>query len=135
MANRRLDYLDAQELAASILNITESDDTDNTDAVEDALAKKFEISAETFQEIAEELFNRIDVGISPLTNEAYIGFVNKERNMFFVKEDISSQFIGLVVQWSTEGEKLEPGKGFQKEITDMDGNVEFIITIKKPKAE
>lgn len=132
MANRRLDYLDAQELAASILNIS---DTDDTDAIEDALAKKFDISPETFQEIAQELFKRIDVGISPLTNSAFIGFVNQERNMFIVKEDITSQFIGLVVQWATEDEKLEPGKGFQKDITDMDGDVEYTITIKKPKAE
>lgn len=126
MANK-IDSFEVEELAASICDI----DSEETEEIEEALQAKYDVDLDTFGKICDGLFNRIDLGISPLTNTPMLGFSNVEKNRWFVKKEILSPFIGAVVQWVTEGEEVPVDGGFMREITNG-GAVEFVCSITGP---
>ena len=125
---QRIDSFEIEELAADICGVEDYDD------ISDILYEKHEIDYEQFEKIVQLLFDRINVGVSPLTNEVYIGFTSKEHPVWMAKKEYTSEFIGYVIQWATEHTPLKPGEGFEKEITS-EGEVEYTIQIRKPGTE
>jgi hypothetical protein len=83
--------------------------------------------------IVNKLFETLDLSLSPLTNEAYIGF--SKGNQWMAKKKIDSKFINALIHWCTDGlGKIEEGKkGYVKTITNG-GKPEFDIIISHPKA-
>lgn len=133
MSKVKIDYMDAQEIADCITGI-ENDDLDMS-ITENAICEKFDCRFEAFHEIVEAIFERIDFGLSPLTQEAYVGIADKDKSMWHVKKEVNQQFIAGLINWATEGEKVpKNGKGFMRTISK--GNKpEFEITIRRPTAE
>lgn len=124
MNKNKIDWTEAEEIAASFLNI----ETDNSDVIEQALIDKHDISMEVFHEICNHLFSIMDFAISPLTNKPMIGFGTGSE--WLAKKEITSRFISGVIQWTSEGEDFEGVKGYKRDIT-CDGKPEYEITIKK----
>ena len=117
------------ELAAHLCGA----DPDNYQEIEDKLFEKYDMSHEMFSKIVKDLFSTIDFSVSPLTQTAFVGFGNK-KGRWLAKKPVDQQFIAGLIEWATEGEEIPgPGKGFSREITKMNGEVEFVIAIKKPK--
>lgn len=128
---QKLDWMDIEEIASSICKI----ESEESSEIEDALYEKYEVSSEQYEKIVSDLFDRIDFGISPLTDETFIGFSNEEQNVWLAKKQISPKFISAVIQWLTGGEEIKPtDKGFARIITSG-GKSEFEISIKRAVEE
>lgn len=126
----RISSMDLEELAADICGI----EADDTSEIDDALYQKFNITLEDFQNLMDALWPMLAVGISPITETPYAGFLNEEKGMWLAKKDVSSMFIASVIQW-LGGDKLKPkDKGTVRTIT-LGGKPEYDITITRPKTE
>lgn len=125
-SKEQLHWIDIEELAANICGI-DAEDSD----VEEALYEKYEISSVTYHAIVQDLFDRLDFSISPLTRTAFIGFADKR--FWLIKKEVNQQFIAGVIEWLTES-KLITGDihGFSTIITKS-GKPEYEITIKLAK--
>jgi len=119
---------DAMEIAEKMLKITNNDEGDIS-LVEEALADKWGIDLDGFQEITQAFFDMIDFSVSPLTDTPLVGFGT--GHIWFCKKEVNQQFIAGLIQWATQGEDIPKGaKGFMRTIT-KDGKPEFNITISK----
>lgn len=125
---QKLSYEEAKEIA-DLLTKTENPDDDYS-LTEYAIAEKWNIDVDTFYEIANGIFQILDFGVSPLTQTPFVGI--SKGNEWLAKKEVNQQFIRGLIEWCTEGEELDAGKGFMREIT-LNGEVEFVISIKKPK--
>lgn len=125
---QKLSYDEAKEIA-DLLTKTENPDEDYA-VTENALAEKWSIDVETFHEIASGIFQMLDFSVSLMTETPYVGI--SKGNEWIAKKEVNKQFIRGMIYWLTQGEEVDPGKGFMREIT-LNGEVEFIISIKKPK--
>lgn len=124
-----IDSLDAEMVAAAICGI----ESEETEEIDEALFDKFNIDLQQFQGILEALFDRIDLGISPLTESAMIGFSEKKgnRGTWLAKKEITGEFISTVLQW-LGADEIKPGeRGMKREVTN-DGKIEYIITVTGP---
>jgi len=127
--SQKIDYMDAQEIADSITGV-ENDDLD-LDITEKAIYEKFDVTFESFHQIVEAIFEKIDFGLSPLTQEAYVGIAGD--GMWHVKKEVNQQFISGLINWATEGEKLpKTGNGFLRTIS-KGKKAEYEIIIRHPK--
>lgn len=126
----RIEDFEAQEIADFLLNTNNPEE--DSEISETALFDNYGIGLDTFTEILNKLFETLDLSLSPLTNEAYIGF--SKGNQWMAKKKIDSKFISAVIHWCTDGECKLPksSKGFIKTIT-ANGKPEFDITISHPK--
>lgn len=132
MGNVKLDWTEAQEIADVLLKIDNPDDDYAT--TENALAEKWNIDLDTFQEIANGIFQMIDFGMSPLTQTAYVG-ISKDKREWLAKKECDQKFISAMINWATEGEDIPKiAKGFVRTITKGE-KPEFDITISRPKAD
>jgi len=133
MEQVKIDWTEAEELAAAVLEMS-TDDVISED-IEIALAEKFNIDIDGFHQIAQKLFDMIAVGISPLTNKALIGYSIAEKNYsrWILKKEINSEFISLVIQWICEDnpDKITE-KGCSQSIT-KGGEPEYEVIIRKTK--
>ena len=124
-----LDYDEAKELAEFLLKIENPDD--DYDTVENALCDRWNIDLNTFEEIANGIFQTMDFGLSPLTNTAFVGF--STGTMWISKKEVDQQFMAGLIHWCTDGEDLpSSSKGFLKTITNH-GKPEFEIVIRHAK--
>lgn len=131
MSKVKLDWSDIQEIADKITEV-ENDDLD-MHITETAIYNKFNVDFEDFSNIVNAIFQKIDFGLSPLTQEAYVGIA--DSGMWLAKKEVNQQFISGIINWCTEGEKIsEKSKGFIKTITS-NGKAEYDITITRPKIE
>jgi len=129
--SQKIDYMDAQEIADSITGV-ENDDLDLA-ITEDAIYEKFNCSFEAFHQIVEAIFEKMDFGLSPLTQEAYVGIAGD--GMWHVKKEVNQQFIAGLINWATEGEKVpKTGNGFLRTIS-KGKKAEYEIIIRHPKNE
>lgn len=127
MTNEKLHWTEAQEIADVLLKIENPDEDYAT--TENALAEKWNIDLDTFQEIANGIFQMIDFGMSPLTQTAFVGI--SKGNEWLAKKSVNQQFIHALINWATEGEEIPEGsKGFKRTITKS-GKPEFDIAITK----
>ncbi len=127
--NVQIDKVETGEVAAYLCGLS---DEAEYDEIDNALAEKYGVDVETFGKILADIYERMDIGISPLTNTPMLGLSNKERNQWLAKKEITGQYIGTVIQWMSDGEDILAGGGFERDIVS-DGVVEFTVTIKKPK--
>ena len=128
----KLDWEEAKEIA-DILTNTKNPNEDYA-ITENALAEKWNIDLDTFQEIANGIFQMIDFGMSPLTQTAYVG-ISKDKREWLAKKECDQQFISAMINWATEGEDIpKDSKGFVRTITKGE-KPEFDITISRPKAD
>ncbi len=127
----RLDYMDVQEIADSITGV-DNEDLDLS-ITEEAIINKFDVGFDAFHEIVEAIFDKIDFGLSPLTQEAYVGIAGD--GMWHVKKEVNQQFIAGLINWATEGEKVpKTGNGFLRTIS-KGKKAEYEIIIRHPKKE
>ena len=132
MSNVTLDWTEAQEIADVLLEIENPDEDYAT--TENALAEKWNIDLDTFQEIANGIFQMIDFGMSPLTQTAYVG-ISKDKKEWIAKRECNQQFISATINWATEGEEIpKDSKGFVRTIS-VGNKPEFDIQISRPKAD
>lgn len=79
-----MDYYEATELAAEMLGIdTRSDDYEESE-VEELFWDRFDVSIESFQEIASKLLKLTPIVETSITQSKVQGFL--KGNMFIVKE-------------------------------------------------
>ncbi len=134
--DRILSSMDAEEIARVFCGI-ENEDAES-DEIEQALYDKHDMSFEQFQKVAAFMYAHLELGVSPLTNTPMIGISHspkKGMSCWLAKRDYTGEFIGGVIQWLTEGEKIAPAsKGFSRTIT-AGGKPEFEIIIQKPSKE
>lgn len=121
----KLDWEEARELADVIIGT--SNPEEDYAVTELALCEKWNVSLDDFHEIANGIFKLIDLGLSPLTNKAFVGI--SEGNRWIAKKECDQQFIGGLIQWCTEGNELPAdSNGYIRTIT-TNGKPEFDITI------
>lgn len=132
MSNVKLDWTEAQEIADFLLKIDNI--AEDYATTENALAEKWSIDLDTFQEIANGIFQMLDFGMSPLTQTPYVG-ISKNKREWIAKKEVNQQFISALINWATEGEEIpKDSKGFIRTITK--GNKpEFDIQISRPKVD
>lgn len=133
MENKKeLDWIDIEELAADLCGIdTDSDNWE--EEVETALYDKFEIDIDMFRALIQKLYERLNLGFSDLSLNAYVGFGNEF--MWLLKKDVTNEFIGCVIQFLLDGgEYNENGNGFSKIVTNG-GKPEWNLFITKPENE
>lgn len=132
MSNVKLDWTEAQEIADVILKIENPDEDYAT--TENALAEKWNIDLDTFQEIANLIFQMIDFGMSPLAQTAYVG-ISKDKRDWLAKKECDQQFISAMINWATEGKEIpKDSKGFIRTIS-VGNKPEFDIQISRPKVD
>ena len=110
MEKEKINWIETLEIASVVCGI---DPNSDLDTVEEALAEKFEIHPVKFEEILQQLFDHIDFGVSPLTQEAFIGFTREEKNelkAWMLKKECKQEFIHSVIGWISEGKKLTEEK-------------------------
>ena len=67
-------WMEAEELAVAVLGMNEDEDPDS-DAIEQAVADKFDISMEQFQKVAEALMPFTIPAKAAISGEVFHGFV------------------------------------------------------------
>lgn len=85
MSKAKMDWIDAEELAAVMLGIGEDYDSEK---IEDALFEKFEISFEQFHKVAEALMPFTVAAETAIGGKIYCGFVHD--GAFIAKMDIGA---------------------------------------------
>jgi hypothetical protein len=127
----QLDSYESLEVADFITKTNNPDE--DFGVSENALAEKYNISLDDFHEIINSVFQMIDFGLSPLTNEAFIGL--SKGNEWICKKEITNQFIGSMIEWISEGDDLKKQKfGFVKEVS-LNNESLCKILILKPKVK
>lgn len=89
MAKMKMHWMEAEELAGAMLGM---DDEADSDAIEQALADKFDISFDAFHKIAEALLPFTIPAQAALSGEAFHGFV--KDGAFIVKGAVDSAALG-----------------------------------------
>lgn len=125
------DRFDIEELAAHLCGLPEDGDYD-THEIDEKLAEKYEISLDHFCEIVQDLGELIDLGISPLTEEIFIGFGT--GNMWIAKKKYP-KFINQVLIWMDyEAVKNGKGQAYERDITSG-GKPEFKLVLMKAEQD
>jgi len=123
--------LDAEMLANKLCGTNHEE----TDEIETAINEKYDIDLENFIVLVSDLMNLMSIGVSPLTNTPMIGFADEQNSIWLIKKEITSQFIGSVIQWLMEGESLDKKpKGITRFISIEDVPV-YDIVIRKAEIE
>ncbi|MDR0576125.1 MAG: hypothetical protein LBI87_00945 [Candidatus Accumulibacter sp.] len=78
-----MDWFEVEELAIAVLGIHEDSDSD---AIEQALADRFEVSGDQFKKIAEALIPFTVAAKSSITDNWYQGFAKHDE--FIVKVEV-----------------------------------------------
>ena len=129
----QLKIWDVEELAASLCGI-DSDDAES-DAIQEAFYEKFDIDYCQFEMLMTALFGRLDFAISPLTDEACVGFSTKDKGVWIIKKNVNREFVNGVISWLSENKGPKKfGKGFSRTIT-LNGKPEYEITITRPEID
>ncbi len=77
---------------------------------------------------------RKGIGYSPLTESVYLGRQNREKGMWIgEKEDITSDFINVVLQWvgDNESRTIDGSKGSENILINCKGDKESIEKVIK----
>lgn len=120
-----VDSLDVEQLAAAMCGCNEDEERDEIEA---SFIQKFDIDLDKFESLLGAMLPMMTIGISPLTEKAYVGFA--ESGAWHLKKDASNEFISSVVEWLGGNEIEQSGKGRQRDVI-ANGKKEFEITIVK----
>ena len=128
----RIDDFEIEEIAGMICGIDVDAEDYEQDQLDEPLDRLLGVDFQQFCDVVKALWPLIDLGISPLTNSALIGLLNRKDGIWLAKRDITSQFMGHVIEWGTEGNPPKKmGAGFIKTITDENGIPEYEVTVKR----
>lgn len=119
---------DIDDVAKAILGINIMEDIDE-DLLEEKLVEELHTDTYHLDQIVKPLLKGVNTFISPITNEPYIAIVNKGLSVCSKRDE---NFITNILIWMSEGKfKKKDHKGFKREITDSEGNVEFELILKR----
>lgn len=121
--------LENQELIEKLLGVEEGELSEED--LEDTFFEEFGFDVSGLNFIKDELLKLIDIGISPLTNQVFKGFADKEQGFWFEKKEMTSQFIDLMIHFLTTNHEVDE-KGILTEVKDVKGELLFEIIIRKP---
>jgi hypothetical protein len=124
----KIDHWEAEELAAHICECK----SDDRSEIEQAFCDKFQTDLGQFEDILQIMGNMLSFGISPLTEQAFIGFsvADKKHSRWIIKKEVNASFIAGVIQW-LGGQNIKGDvKGYSRTVTN-NGKPEYEITIKK----
>lgn len=124
-SSKRFNSLDIEELAAHLCGFSTDDDYE-TDQVEEKMIEKYNIDLSYFTDLMNDISPLLDMAVSPLTEEPFIGF--GDGNMWIAKIPYP-KFINQVLIWLS-AEKVREAKsgGFERLITSG-GKPEFKIVL------
>lgn len=131
MEKEKINWRDAYEVAAVICGINPDSDAST---VENAMADKFEMGIEYFEQILQQLFDHIDFGVSPLTQEAFVGFSREEKGQskaWMLKKDCNQEFIHSVIGWISENKKLTEEKSELVKTITSKGKPIYEVVLRK----
>lgn len=127
MKKQLLNSVDLEELASALTG----SESEESEIIFEEFFNKYDIDEEQFAKLMLDLFEMLDMGVSLITNEVYIGFGT--GTVWALKKEITSAFIGGLIQFLLEGGEYDDnGKGFIKTITDEKGKPEYAIVITRP---
>ncbi len=128
--NTQLDNFDIDELAAELCGL-DSDKVDVND-IDSALIDKWDITLDQFQNVMKAVWPLLAIGVSPLSEKAQLGFVNKDKTMWIAKGDITLDFVNCVLQWMGVKDMARDGKGMIRTIAN-NGKAEYEIHLLRAK--
>jgi hypothetical protein len=126
MEQNKIDHFDVEEIVQVICNIN----TEDSSEIENAIYEKYGCDFDQYHNIVQDIFDKMDFGLSPITQEAFIGIAH--NNAWLIKKNIDQQFIKGIIEWSTEGSGIEvDSNGYERTVT-KEGKPEFKFLILKP---
>lgn len=127
MGKQQFDSFDIELLAEHLCELGEMEDIETED-IDEKLSEKYGISLEQFTDLINDLTPLLDMAISPLTEEPYIGF---GTGSFWLAKKPHPGFINAVLQWMSAEDVLKgKSKGYERIITSG-GKPEFQLTLRK----
>lgn len=123
MAKEKLHAADIDEILSYVLDL---EGNEEDDVMENALADKYNISIDDFQEIVQKLYDAIDISCSQLTGSLQMGF--GDGALWMAKKDITSKFINVLIQWM--GPATDEKPKWERVIT-KEGKPDFRIVMEK----
>lgn len=122
----KINYDEAIEIADIITGVENPDE--DLFITEDALVEKFGISIDDFHLLLLKITEILEIRISPLTKQIFMGYANKELGVFLYKEDVSNKFLNILKDWMLPV-KEKGDKTYSRTIT-LNGKPEFEIIYK-----
>lgn len=130
-STQRFDSFDIEELAAHLVGFS-TDDEYETDQVEEKLIEKYNIDLSSFTDLINDLDPLLDMAVSPLTEEPFIGF---GTGKFWIAKKPFPKFINAVLVWmSVEAITSGKGRAYERIITSG-GKPEFKLVLMKADQE
>lgn len=84
----RADKYEVEELACKIIGLCYDEIDADESIINEKLNEEFYIDLDIFQDIIERLLPLIEKGKSPLTNNIFKGFADKENQIWLVKSEV-----------------------------------------------
>lgn len=129
--SKRFNSLDIEELAAHLCGFS-TDDEYETDQVEEKMMEKYNIDLSYFTDLMNDLSPLLDMAVSPLTEQAHIGFGT--GSMWITKLPFD-KFINQVLIWlGAENLRKDKNRGYERTVT-KGGKPEFKIVLMKADQE
>lgn len=120
--------LELEELANNLIGYDEDTDQDK-----DSLAiEKYFVDYDELLIILKDVTSKVDIGISPLTSEAYIGFSDKENGQgIWLAKIKCTNFVNCVLEWLGASDADDYNGGYRDVLHD--GKPEFRISVESIK--
>ena len=128
---KKFSNLELEELANNLIGYDE--DFGDQDKDQDYLAiEKYNCSHDDLINILIDVSSKVDIGISPLTSEPYIGFSDKEngRGIWLAKRTLP-KFVNSVLEWLGASEDKD-FKGTYRDVFSK-GKPQFRIIVESIK--
>jgi len=122
-----LSSIEVEELAAHLCGHQFEDDYD-LEEVEEKMMEKYNIDLSYFQDLMNDIYPLIDMAVSPLSEEPFIGL---GTGKIWIAKRPHESFINSVLQWMNAADiKRGEVNGYEKVITNA-GKPEFKIILIK----
>lgn len=124
----KISSIELEELLCQWAGIDMDNDDDYETKIDEYLDSEFSIDTTVFTQIVNKLFEKLTIGISPLTNMPSVGITSADnRNLWIFRTQLNqSDFIASVLTFITDGTPPKPEEAFQKDIT-AGGKLEYRI--------
>lgn len=128
---KELNFLDIEELAAHLCGFDINDEYEKSD-IDEKLMEKYSLDLSYFCDLLKDLSPLLDMAVSPITEEFYIGF--GDGNMWIAKKPYKN-FISTVLNWM-EAKNIQDGKSRALErVVTKSGKPEFKLLLMKADQE
>lgn len=117
-----------EELANNLIGYDEDSDQDQ----DDLAIEKYDCAYHDLMNILTDVSSKVDIGISPLTSEAYIGFSDKENgNGIWLAKRKCTNFVNNVLEWLGASNADDFNGGYRDVLHE--GKPEFRISVESIK--